>query len=440
MIIDQGANYPAVLRAEHAGEEQPRQVEPLCSSFRLPQSLSMRTCKSLFFFAMVLLSIAVVTGCATVLRTPLPEDRIADAWIPGMTHIRYWGDSLPDDFDKLIAQQISQSKAYDLQAFHRPSHSLAISGGGANGAFGAGLLVGWSEAGDRPTFSIVTGISTGALIAPFAFLGSKYYEQLMQAFTTTATKDILKIRSLLKLLSGDAVTDSIPLLEILRKYVTQEMLSDIAVEYTKGRRLVIGTTNLDAKRSVLWDITAIAASGQENALQLVHEIILASASVPGVFPPVYIKVEANGDQYDEMHVDGGTASQVFLYPPQLDHRRLSEIVKKDIEVHIYIIRNARLEPKWKAVRPSLGPIAKGALSTLILNQGMGNLELMYFLAMRDGYDYNLAYIPSYFNEETTETFDPTYMKKLFDVGYNLAKAGYPWQKIPPRLKKPEGKN
>jgi hypothetical protein len=68
---------------------------------------------------------------------------------------------------------------------------------------------------------------------------------------------------------------------------------------------------------------------------------------------------------------------------------------------------------------------------------MGNLELMYFLAMRDGYDYNLAYIPSEFKEEPKETFDPAYMKKLFDVGYKLARTGYAWQKIPPRLQKHE---
>ena len=371
------------------------------------------------------------------MRTPLPEDRNADARISGMSHIRYWGDNLPDNLDELVKLQISQAKTYNPLVFDLPSHHLAISGGGANGAFGAGLLVGWSEAGDRPTFSIVTGISTGALIAPFAFLGSKYDEQLMQAFTTTATKDVLKIRSLVKLLSGDAATDSTSLLDIVCKYMTQDMLNDIAMEYAKGRRLIIGTTNLDAKRSVLWDITAIAASGQGNALQLVHEVILASASIPGVFPPVYIKVEVDGEQYDEMHVDGGTSSQVFLYPPQLDHKILSEILKRDIEAHIYVIRNARLDPAWKTVKPRLASIAAGTISTLILNQGMGNIELMYFLAMRDGYDYNLAYIPSEFKEEPKETFDPAYMKKLFDVGYKLARTGYAWQKIPPRLQKHE---
>jgi predicted acylesterase/phospholipase RssA len=215
------------------------------------------------------------------------------------------------------------------------------------------------------------------------------------------------------------------------------MLHNIAVEYAKGRRLIIGTTNLDAKRPALWDITAIAASGRKEALRLVQDVILASASIPGVFPPVYIKVEADEREYDEMHVDGGMTFQVFLYPPQLEHKRLSKIVKRDLNAHIYVIRNARLDPKWDAVKPKLGPIAAESISTLILNQGMGNLELIYFLAMRDGYDFNLAYIPSEFKEEPNEQFDIDYMKKLFDVGYNLARTGYPWQKIPPRLKKPE---
>lgn len=372
-------------------------------------------------------------------RTPLPADRTAGARIPGMTHIRYWGDSLPDDFNELISRQISQTKAHDPETFYRASHNLAISGGGANGAFGAGLLVGWSEAGDRPTFSIVTGISTGALIAPFAFLGSKYDEQLRQLYTTTATKDILKIRNVFKLLSGDAAGDSTPLREMIRNSLTPDILSAIAAEYAKGRRLIVGTTNLDAKRPVLWDITAIAASDRPEALQLVHDVILASASIPGVFPPVYIKVKADGQWYDEMHVDGGTTFQVFLYPPQLDHKKLSDFLKRDFEAHIYVIRNACLDPQWKAVEPRLAPIAAGTIATLILNQGMGNIELMYFLAMRDGYNYNLAYIPSEFTEEQKERFDPTYMKKLFDLGYDLARSGYPWQKIPPRMKKTERK-
>lgn len=396
--------------------------------------------KSALLFMLMAFGLILQGGCATMVRNPLPEDLSPAAGIPGMTDIRYWGDSIPENIDELIALQVHQAEAYNHQAFPGTSHNLAISGGGANGAFGAGLLAGWSKAGDRPAFSVVTGISTGALIAPFAFLGPQYDESLKQFYTTTETENILKIRSIFTFLSSDSAGDSTPLRRMIEKAVTPDMLNVIAAEYFKGRRLIIGTTNLDAKRPVLWDITAIAASGCPGALKLVHNVILASTSIPGIFPPVYIKVESGGQCYDEMHVDGGTTFQVFLYPPQLDHKKLSEFLDREFDAHIYIIRNARLDPRWKPVKPKLVPIAEGTIATLIMNQGMGNIELMYFLAARDGYDFNLACIPSDFKEEPKERFDSEYMKKLFDEGYNRALKGYPWQKIPPRLKKQKGKD
>ena len=203
---------------------------------------------------------------------------------------------------------------------------LAVSGGGANGAYGVGILLGWTAAGTRPEFALVTGISTGALIAPFAFLGPEYDARLKEAYTSMTTKDIAKPRSALGTLNSDAATDTAPLKAHIARYVDQEVIDAIAREFRRGRRLFIGTTNLDAIRPVFWNIGYIAVSGRPDAGDLIRTILLASASIPAVFPPQYIPVEAGGKRYDEIHVDGGAVAQAFLYPLGVDWRI---ILKKD---------------------------------------------------------------------------------------------------------------
>ncbi|NIO07245.1 MAG: patatin, partial [Deltaproteobacteria bacterium] len=206
--------------------------------------------------------------------------------------------------------------------YGRPHNYLAISGGGANGAFAAGFLAGWTATGTRPEFTAVTGVSTGALISPFAFLGSKHDDTLKEIYTGVSTKDILNKRSLLVGLTSDAMADTVPLLRLIQKYVTSEIREALAAEFRRGRILTVGTTNLDAGRPVIWNITRIAGSAHPKALELIHKILLASASIPVAFPPVFIEVEANGQRYDEIHVDGGGASQIYLYPLGLDWRRV----------------------------------------------------------------------------------------------------------------------
>jgi len=205
----------------------------------------------------------------------------------------------------------------------------------------------------------------------------------------------------------------------------------IAAEYRKGRALWIGTTNLDAKRPVIWNIGVIAASGGPEALELIHKVILASASIPAAFPPVFIEVEADGDRYDEMHVDGGTASQIFLYPAGIDWGRVAQRLEVNGTPRAYLIRNSSLEPEWETVSPKILPIAGQSIVSLIRTQGIGDMYRIYLNCMRDGLDYNLAYIPEDFDPEPSEAFDPVYMGKLFDLGYRLAKEGYPWSKAPP---------
>jgi predicted patatin/cPLA2 family phospholipase len=384
-----------------------------------------------------ILSAFLMSGCATSYkRTPLPEAYRDIAQIPYIPDARVWGDTIPPGIQERIAEIKEQVREKEPEAKYEPVDYLAISGGGANGAFGAGLLVGWTEAGNRPDFRFVTGISTGALIAPFAFLGPKYDGKLKKLYTTTSTKDILEKRSLFSILTADSAADTKPLRELLEDVIDVKMLEEIVVEHDKGRRLFIGTTNLDAERPVIWNIGVIAKSGAPNALQLVRDIMVASASIPGAFTPVYIKVEADGHRYDEIHVDGGTSSQVFLYPASLDMRWAMRQVGLKGKSRIYVIRNSRIDPDWETVKPKIFPILNRSISSLIRTQGIGDLYRIYLSAQRDGMDYNVAFIPSDFNEKPKEEFDPEYMGKLFALGYQMAKNGYPWEKAPPGFESP----
>jgi patatin-like phospholipase/acyl hydrolase len=311
------------------------------------------------------------------------------------------------------------------------AYLLAISGGGDKGAFGAGLLVGWTEAGTRPEFKVVTGVSTGALTAPFAFLGPAYDPQLKEVYTTISADDILERRSFLNAIFGDGLSDSTPLLNLIRRYIDEQMLEAIAEEYSKGRFLLIATTNLDARRSVIWNIGEIAKSGHPEALNLFRRILIASASIPGAFPPVMIDVEANSKRFQEMHVDGGTVAQVFIYPPSINIAEVTEAHGVGRERILYVIRNARLDPQWASVERGILPISARAIESLIQTQGVGDLYVIYLQSQRDDIDYNLAFIPPDFDAPHKESFDTAYMNQLFDYAYGLSKDGYPWEKYPP---------
>lgn len=369
----------------------------------------------------------------------VPAQDTTRAEIPGIPNARYWVDADVEPFVRDAIASARREQAYLVRTGHQgplpPINFLAISGGGDDGAFGAGLLVGWSASGTRPEFKGVTGISTGALIAPFAFLGSEGDNALREVYTTISPANVLKQRSLLAALTDDGMADNAPLLELISRYINAEFLTRVAREYQeKGRLLLIGTSNLDARRPVIWNMGAIASSADPRALALFRKVMLASAAIPGAFPPVMIDVEVNGKPYQEMHVDGGTQAQVFLYPPRLfDLIRQQGVKLAPRERSVYIIRNARLDPNWADVERNTLTIAGRAISSLIQTQGVGDLYRIYLTAQHDGLDYNLAYIGADFNAEHKEDFDTVYMKALFEYGYQLARQGYQWQKAPPGL-------
>jgi len=394
-------------------------------------------CIGLRFCALFVVLLA--SGCSSPTRLDaVPVNLEEKAVVHDMTGIRIWADS--EDVTEMAAAghaQAVREQAYLASTGHQgplpPANYLAISGGGENGAFGAGLLVGWTATGTRPMFKLVTGISTGALTAPFAFLGPAYDEKLREVYTSLSGKDVLEERGFMAALFDDAMADNAPLRATIARYFDQPMLDAIAEECRKGRILLIGTTNLDARRPVIWNIGAIAERRDPGALDLVHDILLASAAIPGAFPPVMIKVNVNGKIYEEMHVDGGASTQVFVYPPSLEIA--STGIKRDRR--LYVIRNARLDPDWAQVERRTMSIAGRAISSLIQTQGVGDLYRIYLTAKRDNVDFNLAYIPKTFTRTLQEPFETAYMKELFDLGYDLAVKGYPWSKSPPGFAVPE---
>ncbi len=381
---------------------------------------------------MLTLTTFFLSGCGTIpTRNPLPEALGDQAQIPGIPRAKFWGDETPNFAGAVLGQSREKLKAQFPGIMGRTHHYLALSGGGANGAFGAGLLAGWSATGTRPEFTMVTGISTGALIAPFAFLGSAYDAQLKEMYTAYSTKDLVIKHSLLNALTGSSAVSTAPMRKMLAKYINQAVMEAIAAEHRRGRRLFVSTTNLDAKRPVIWNIGRIAVSGHPDALALIHQVVLASASIPAVFPPMLIEVEAEGKPYDEIHVDGGTASQVFLYPASMDWKQVLEKLEVPGTPEVYVVRNSPLNPDWETVHPSILPIANVSIDSLIRTQGIGDMYRIYLDCQRDGIDFNLAYIPEGFDATPKEDFDPVYMGKLFDFAYELAKEGYPWSDAPP---------
>jgi predicted acylesterase/phospholipase RssA len=312
-----------------------------------------------------------------------------------------------------------------------PENILALSGGGDNGAFGAGLLVGLSESGTRPSFKAVTGISAGALIAPFAFLGSEY-DPILKKIATVEQSDVYIKRPFLAALVSDSVNDTTPLKRLIANYVDEKIVARIAEEYRRGRALVIITTDLDAGVQVVWNIGAIAESGHPQALALIQQIMLASAAIPGGFPPVMFDVKVDGVAHQEMHVDGGAITQTFLYPAAVPVGKLNAAGARRVRT-AYIVRNGHLREDWTEVEKNSISIALRSVATLTTSSGIGDLYRIYALTKRDGIAFHLAYIRDDFDEPHPAEFDHDYVTKLFEYGRAKAHAGNVWQNEPPGL-------
>ena len=368
----------------------------------------------------------------------VPADKTGRAEVAGLPGVRYRVAEDLTPFVRDVVAAREREKEFLVRSGQTgelpPANILAISGGGDKGAFGAGLMCGWTDAGDRPAFKAVTGVSTGALIAPFAFLGPEYDHVLRTVYTGVSQKDIAMARNFLAALTDDGMADNRPLWTLISKFVDERFLARIAEEDAKGRLLLIGTTDLDAREPVIWNMGKIAAGrDRKQALELFRNILLASAAIPGAFPPTMIQVEVDGKKYEEMHVDGGASAQVFLYPPSMMQ------MARQLNVHnarlgsVYVIRNSLFRSDWALVERRTMSIANRAISSLIHTQGIGDLYRIYATTQQDGLEFNLAYVDDDFQAEHTVEFDPVFMKKLFGYGFELARKGYPWKHAPPGM-------
>lgn len=377
------------------------------------------------------LTVVLLSGCAPLTaRNPVPAKLVTEAFVPDLPAVRYWGDETPRGLERIIDFRVRQLRAAGRDR-PRPVSFLALSGGGSDGAFGAGLLAGWTSTGRRPDFEVVTGISTGALIAPFAFLGPDYDDELKRIYTSYSTDQLVTPQVLTGLLGGVSITETDKLRSLIEQSVNRRLLRAIAREHGKGRRLLIGTTNLDAQRPVIWDMGAIATRGTVESDKLFREVLLASAAIPGVFPPVFIDVEVDGESRQEMHVDGGTTSQVFFLPAPV----LNAGLKRGVATsrRLYVISNGKLAPEYEPVEATTYSIAKRSLYTLIKSQWQGNLLALYNQAKAADVAFSITAIPAEFNGIASEPFDSVYMQKLYALGFRQGQRKDVWSPAPPGL-------
>jgi hypothetical protein len=342
---------------------------------------------------------------------------------------------LEDDLRLSFAQESERNFPRGADGLVRYPH-LALSGGGADGAFGAGYLNGWTSTGTRPVFKIVTGVSTGALMAPFAFLGSDYDEALRTFYTTTRSRDIFVLGSVVwQFLAGEALAETRPLQTLIERHVDEEMLRRIAEAHRQGRRLYVGTTDLDVPRFVVWNMGLIATSGRPDALALFRKVLLASASIPVAFPPVLFDVELTpgGPRYDELHVDGAVGARVFLNAGVVRGSVIRQRGGNGGTGHedIFVIHNGQLIPIPEPVRRSLSAIAVRVIDASGRVAVLGDLHRIYGYAQREQADFQWITIPNDVEMHSSEAFDPVQMQSLYDLGYALAKKGGAWATLPP---------
>jgi len=389
--------------------------------------------------AMAIALLIAASGCGTLTRNAVPVDRMHDAEIPGFADVRAWSGRISEDFQADFVQSVRDERhgEFPTDGNGIPIYEgLALSGGGSNGAFGAGFLYGWSQTGLRPDFKLVTGISTGALIAPFAYLGSDFDEQLKEVYTTITSENILQRRNVFSILfKSESLAKTDPLTQLIEKHINEDTLRAVAERHDRGHRLYIGTTHMDAQHLIVWNMGLIAKRQSLEALDLFREVMLASASIPVAFPPVLIEVEIDGKLHDEMHADGGTLTQVFFYSGTLDigaGRR--EVYGDDFQPSgggVYIIRNGQVQPEPIQVDRNLAAISSRAVDTMIKTAVVGDLYRIFAFARRDDIGFNYTGIPDDYEPQSTGLFDQAEMNRLFQIGYQLGMSSNPWRSTPP---------
>ncbi len=367
-------------------------------------------------------------------RRPVPFDKLKQAHVLGFPAVRGFA------FESSPALRASLLESGQLLvSSHRKTTEplllevLALSGGGPNGAFSAGFLQGWTQSGRRPEFALVTGVSTGALIAPFAFLGPEYDHVLQSLYTTRSSGDLFRRLPFWRALTAGALFDSTRLERLIDTVIDERVLGAIAEEHESGRRLLVLTTNLDAGRAVVWDMGKIAVRRDASALGLFKRVLLASSSPPVMAPPVFIEVHVDETRYDEMHVDGGVASQVFFHGLLVDLHELRLTLgyrRDDLAVRAYILRNGVPHAEWSRVSAGLRSVASRSVAIATKAMALGDLLRIHELCQQSDLEFRLATSPADIDPRGVMDFDQSALSGLWEEGMAQGQSADPWLRHP----------
>src|SRR6478609_488484 len=350
-------------------------------------------------------------ACTSLPRTPYTATEASTSRVLDIDGLRRYADEPITKFS-FEKDNSTATKSY-----------LALSGGGADGAYGVGVLNGWTAARTRPTFSVVSGVSTGGLIAPFAFLGSRYDDTLKEVYTSGVAESLLSDPSIMRVLFGSGLFGNTRLRELVARYVGPEIMAQVARENAKGRKLLVVTTDLDTQRTAIWDMGKIAAVGTPEALKLFRDVMAASASIPLVFPPIMIDAEGQGRRFQEMHVDGGVTAPVLTLPEALLSQ---DRLPGNARMNIYILVNKKIERNFELVSNSTIDVASRSLSSITQSQTRSIIFSTYDFAKRNNLGFHLSYIARDYPAPPSEGFDTAYMRALYQYGYEKAASGQAW--------------
>ena len=367
----------------------------------------------------ILLASSLLAACATAPRLDTPPVSPRGANPVGFAaSVRM--ETNDRDFHKENAPRAARAI---VKTADRTVDMLALSGGGAGGAYGAGVLVGLTNAGTRPRFEIVTGVSTGALIAPFAFLGPEWDGTLTEAYRGDATNNLMQSRGVGALFDV-GMFDGKPLRELVERFVDDKLIVAIAAATSEGRMLLVATTNLDREETVIWDMGAIARAGGPKARKLFQDVLVASASVPGVFPPVMINVEKDGKTYQEMHVDGGASTPFFIAPETVLH--MDSATENLRGANVYVIINGQAASVPRTTSNNTIDIAARSFNAVLNQMTRSAIQQTGDFTTRNSLGYRFTGIPSDIQFGGSLAFDRSNMSATFDYGMRCASRGLVW--------------
>ncbi|MCL1067412.1 patatin-like phospholipase family protein [Shewanella olleyana] len=336
---------------------------------------------------------------------------------------RFWASSHPNFLYD------SQTKTTPLKVDGDSLNILALSGGGANGAYGVGVLNGLADSNSLPEFTIITGISAGSLIAPFIYTQqADGIEKVKEVILNLTDKSVLGKKNYLNALLKDAFSSGDNIFNLVEATYTDDMIAEMAVAHKNGKRLFIGTTHFDSGKAIIWNIGEIASSDLPNKHKLIHQILTASASIPGVFPPQFFNVYHEGNEYEELHVDGGLGFQMFFDPSNFNYEAVGLALGLETSPNVYIIRNGTFDTEYKQLADKGTALLSRSLENLIIQQSRGDLYRIMYISKSQNIDIHYTYIQEDFTtkKQSKDMFDKDFMKALYDYGYQKAKHGDLW--------------